>query len=86
MSKYAKALGALLGMATPAGVISAAAFIGLEISTELAVTIVGVLGVIGTYFAPANTSDAVDETAQAPYEAEPCGECPANGCDACPLS
>src|SRR5690606_21650370 len=54
MKKYSKALGALLGMATPAGVISVAAFFGLEVPTELAVAIVGVLGAIGTYLAPAN--------------------------------
>src|SRR5690606_41663982 len=54
MRQYSKALGALLGMPTPAGVISVAAFFGLEVPTELAVAIVGVLGAIGTYLAPAN--------------------------------
>src|SRR5690606_3970635 len=54
MKQYSKARGARLGMATPAGVISVAAFFGIEVPTELAVAIVGVLGAIGTYIAPAN--------------------------------
>src|SRR5690606_25299018 len=54
MKHYSKALGAPLGMATPAGVISVAAFFGLEVPTALAAAIVGVLGAIGTYLAPAN--------------------------------
>lgn len=106
MKQYSKALGALLGMATPAGVISVAAFFGLEVPTELAVAIVGVLGAIGTYLAPANAEKQpkgdVDELEEISPETHPelyttvggkhradevevCEECPAGGCEGCPL-
>src|SRR5690606_3712171 len=106
MKQYSKALGSLLGIATPAGVISVAAFFGLEVATELAVASVGVLGAIGATLVPANAEkqpkgdlDELEEISPETHpelyttvggkhradEVEVCEECPAGGCEGCPL-
>lgn len=55
MLKYfSKFIAAVLGTATPAGIIALAGQFGVEIPTELAVAIVSLLGAMATVFAPAN--------------------------------
>ena len=71
MKRFSKAIAALLGTATPAGIIGLAAFFGLEISAEIAVSVVSFLGVVATVLAPANAPSAKqDFPEQEPYEEE----------------
>lgn len=54
MSRYAKALGALIGALTPAAVIFVLGLVGVHIDLTVATAICTVLATVGTIIAPAN--------------------------------
>lgn len=66
MKRYSKAIAALLGTATPAGIIAIAAFFGVPITPEIAVAIVSFLGVVATILSPANEEKPADAGADLP--------------------
>lgn len=66
LKRFSKAIAALLGTATPAGIIGIAAALGWDIPMEVATAVVAGLGVLATVLAPANAekSPAGDSEAQ----------------------
>lgn len=56
MSRYAKAIAALIGGLTPAVVVGVLALIGVHIDPTLAAGVCAVLATVATIIAPANSA------------------------------